>query len=104
MFDFFGRQKSRSFMTGFFAFRVPAAGGNHACLRAATRLRYRLMTIEPEKDLLDVRAGRDVSFFDLYSIDQVSLKDIGLIFGVARKFRDHQTYKFSFNKGCSMVH
>ncbi len=56
-----------------------------------------------EKDLMDVRAGRDVSFLDLYSIDQVQLSDLPLIFGLARKFRDYGTYKFSLNKGCSLV-
>lgn len=53
--------------------------------------------------LLEVRGQRDVSFFDLYSIDQLSLSDLDLIFGVARAFRDHTTYKFSFNKGVSQV-
>src|SRR3569833_1039297 len=56
-----------------------------------------------EKDLIKVRSGRDASFFDLYSIDQLSQPDLDLIFDLARKFRQHQTYKFSFNKGCSMV-
>ncbi len=56
-----------------------------------------------EKDLIKVRSGRDASFFDLYSIDQLSQPDLDLIFDLARKFRQYQTYKFSFNKGCSMV-
>lgn len=58
---------------------------------------------EAEEDLLKVRAGRDLSFFDLLSIDQVSLEDMALLFEVARRFRDYKTYKFSFNKGCSHV-
>lgn len=58
---------------------------------------------EAEQDLLAVRANRDVSFFDLTSIDQVGLPDLSLIFDVARRFRDYQTYKFSFNKGLSQV-
>lgn len=53
--------------------------------------------------LLTVRGKRDVSFFDLYSIDQLSITDLNLIFDVARAFRDHTTYKFSFNKGVSQV-
>ena len=56
-----------------------------------------------EKDLIKVRSGRDASFFDLYSIDQLSQPDLDLIFDLARKFRQYQTYKFGFNKGCSMV-
>lgn len=58
---------------------------------------------EAEEDLLKVRAGRDLSFFDLLSIDQVSLEDMTLLFDVARRFREYKTYKFSFNKGCSHV-
>lgn len=61
------------------------------------------MTIDAEKDLIDTRAGRDVGFFDLHSIDQVSLADLSLILDIARAFRRHGTYKFGFNKGCSMV-
>lgn len=57
-----------------------------------------------EKDLIDTRAGQDVSFLDLVSIDQVSDKDLDLILKLARKFREYKTYKFRFNKGCSMVH
>jgi aspartate carbamoyltransferase catalytic subunit len=61
------------------------------------------MSIDAEKDLLETRAERDLSIFDLYSIDQLSLKDIDTIFDIARKFRDHKTYKFTLNKGRSMV-
>ncbi|MCB9986767.1 MAG: aspartate carbamoyltransferase catalytic subunit [Rhodospirillales bacterium] len=61
------------------------------------------MTDRIEKDLLAARDGRDVSFFDLYSIDQLSQADIDLILDLARAFRAHETYKFAFNKGCSMV-
>jgi aspartate carbamoyltransferase catalytic subunit len=56
-----------------------------------------------EKDLNKVRRGRDLSFFDLLSIDQLTPDDIGLLFDVARRFRDYKTYKFSFNKGYSQV-
>jgi aspartate carbamoyltransferase catalytic subunit len=58
---------------------------------------------EAEEDLYLVRAGRDLSFFDLVSIDQVSTGDLTLLFDVARRFRDYKTYKFSFNKGLSQV-
>lgn len=57
-----------------------------------------------EKDLLETRNGRDVSFLDFVSIDQASHADLDLIFDVARKFRKYETHKFSFNKGCSLVH
>lgn len=61
------------------------------------------MTDKTEKALLDARAGRDLGFFDLHSVDQISLPDLEAIYDVARAFRAQQTYKFSFNKGCSMV-
>jgi len=56
-----------------------------------------------EQDMVTARNGRDVSFFDLYSIDQLSFTDIEIIYDVARSFREHKTYKFSLNKGCSQV-
>ncbi len=56
-----------------------------------------------EQELITVRNGRDVSFFDLYSIDQLTLTDIETIYDIARKFREHKTFKFSLNKGCSQV-
>lgn len=58
---------------------------------------------EAELDLSEYRKGRDLSFFDLVSIDQVTEKDLELIYDVARRFRDYKTYKFSFNKGYSQV-
>ncbi len=61
------------------------------------------MAIDPEKDLIETRAGRDTSFFDLVSIDSVTPQDMELIFALARKFRSYGTHKFSFNKGCSLV-
>jgi len=61
------------------------------------------MTIDVEKDLIETRAGRDTSFLDLVSMDAVQTEDLDLIFDVARKFRQYGTYKFSFNKGCSLV-
>jgi len=56
-----------------------------------------------EKDLNAIRKGRDLSFFDLVSIDQVTPDDLGLLYDVARRFREYKTYKFSFNKGSSQV-
>ena len=58
---------------------------------------------EAEQDLSSVRSGRDLSFFDLVSIDQVTDQDLTLIYDIARKFRDYKTYKFSFNKGFSQI-
>lgn len=58
---------------------------------------------EAEEDLSEIRKGRDLSFFDLISIDQVSLEDLVLLYDVARRFRDYRTYKFSFNKGLSQI-
>ena len=56
-----------------------------------------------EKDLLDTRAGRDVSFFDLCSINAVSGSDLELVFSLARRFRYHKTHKFTFNQSCILV-
>lgn len=61
------------------------------------------MTKTPEQDLIDCRAGRDLSVLDLISVDPLTNKDITLIYDVARKFREHETYKFDLNKNCSMV-
>lgn len=54
--------------------------------------------LTPEQDLLETRAKRDISVFELYSVDQLSLTDLGVIFEIARKFREYKTYKFSFGK------
>ncbi|MBU6235099.1 MAG: aspartate carbamoyltransferase catalytic subunit [Alphaproteobacteria bacterium] len=61
------------------------------------------MSDATEKDLIEIRAGRDVSFFDLHSAEQITAADLDIILDVARGFRKHGTYKFAFNKGCSMV-
>lgn len=62
-----------------------------------------MMTQTPEQDLMAARANRDVSFFDLYSIDQINDNDLDLIFELARKFRHYKTHKFSLNKGRSQI-
>jgi hypothetical protein len=41
--------------------------------------------LTPEQDLLDTRDKRDISVFDLYSVDQLTLADLGVIFDIARK-------------------
>ena len=61
------------------------------------------MTITPEQDLLQTRNERDISILDLYSVDQLSLTDLGVIFEIARKFREYKTHKFPFNKGRSQI-
>ena len=61
------------------------------------------MTLTPEQDLLQVRNGRDISCQDLYSVDQLSLTDLGVVFELARKFREYRTHKFDFNKGCTQI-
>ncbi len=61
------------------------------------------MTADYEKELIDLRAGRDVSFFDLISIDTLSQEDLNLIFDLARKFREGKTAKLSLLKGRSLV-
>lgn len=53
--------------------------------------------------LLTVRGKRDLSFFDLYSVSQVTHSDLSLLYDVARAFREYKTYKFSFNKGISQI-
>ncbi len=40
----------------------------------------------------------------MVSVDPLSPGDLDLIFSLSRKFRGYGTYKFDFNKGCSMVH
>ncbi len=56
------------------------------------------MMFTPEEDLIATRNNRDISVFDLYSVDQLTLADLGVIFDIARKFREYKTYKFGFNK------
>jgi len=66
--------------------------------------KYSLMSSCPiEKDLLDTRAGRDIGIFDLVSIDPLSLQDIDLIYELARRFREHETHKYTLNKGRSQI-
>lgn len=56
-----------------------------------------------ESELVKLRDGRDVSFFDLHSIDQVSKDDLDLIFTLARKFKDTKTAKLALCKGKAQV-
>ncbi len=61
------------------------------------------MIPDTEKDLIETRKERDLSVFDLYSISTLTPNDLNLIFTTTRKFREYKTYKFSFNKGYSLV-
>ena len=56
-----------------------------------------------EEKLTKVRQKRDLSSFDLTSIDQLNSEDIALIFDLARVFRDLKTEKLTINKGRSMI-
>lgn len=61
------------------------------------------MTLTPEQDLEKTRDKRDLSCFDLYSVDQLSVTDLGVIFEIARKFREYKTYKFNLSKGNTQI-
>ncbi|MDC1205394.1 aspartate carbamoyltransferase catalytic subunit [Candidatus Pacebacteria bacterium] len=56
-----------------------------------------------ELELHALRDKRDISFFDLVSIDDVSVEDMSLIFTLARKFKEAKTHKLSICKGHSQV-
>lgn len=56
-----------------------------------------------EQKLRDIRGKRDASFFDLYSIDQLSADDLALIFDIARGFREAKTAKLSLCKGSTQI-
>lgn len=62
-----------------------------------------MATITEDK-LIKLRNGRDVSFFDLTSADQVTTDDLHLILELARAFRDTKTEKLNLCKGVSVIH
>jgi aspartate carbamoyltransferase catalytic subunit len=72
-------------------------------MNAADIVLHKKPPSEAEQDLYSYRKDRDLSFYDLVSIDQVTHKDLALLYDVARRFRDYKTYKFSFNKGYSQI-
>lgn len=58
------------------------------------------MTDAIEKALVETRAGRDVGFFDLHSVDQVSTIAISTrFFDIARAFRANQLTSSRSTKG-----
>lgn len=61
------------------------------------------MSQDLEEHLFATRNKRDVSFFDLYSIDQVSKEDIVIIFDIARAFKEAKTAKLSLCKGNTQI-
>ena len=56
-----------------------------------------------ESNLRTIRNERDVSFFDLHSIDQLSDTDLELVFAVARGFREAKTAKLTLGKGNTQI-
>ena len=56
-----------------------------------------------ENVLLRTRNDRDVSFFDLCSVDDMTDEDIWLIFELARVFRDAKTEKLNLCRWQSMI-
>src|SRR5882762_4576748 len=56
-----------------------------------------------EADLIKIRDGRDASFFDLTSIDQLTPDDLKLIFELATKFKEAKTAKLALCKGRTQV-
>lgn len=61
------------------------------------------MDHELESELIQLRNGRDVSFFDFVSIDQLTRDDLALLFDLARAFKKMKTAKLSLCKGYSQV-
>lgn len=61
------------------------------------------MTDAIEQNLRLLRAERDLSCFDIYSIDQLTAGDLSLIFDLARGFREAKTAKLSLGKGNTQI-
>lgn len=61
------------------------------------------MTDQAEKTLRSLRNGREASFFDLCSIDQVTKEDLSLILELARAFRELKTKKLSLCQGATQI-
>lgn len=62
-----------------------------------------LMSEALEQTLQNIRNKRDLSCFDVYSIDQLTTDDLALIFDVARGFRDTKTAKLTLGKGNTQI-
>ncbi len=61
------------------------------------------MTDTIEAQLQTIRQDRDLSCFDVYSIDQLSEADLELIFALARGFRAAKTAKLTLGKGATQI-
>jgi len=61
------------------------------------------MKVSHEETLQKIRNERDVSFFDLYSVDQVTTDDLSLLFDLARGFREVKTAKLALCKGNTQI-
>jgi aspartate carbamoyltransferase catalytic subunit len=62
-----------------------------------------LMSEAIEQSLRDIRKQRDLSCFDVYSIDQLTTDDLSLIFDLARGFREAKTAKLTLGKGNTQI-
>lgn len=60
------------------------------------------MTTDAEKLLLKARKDRNLSCFDVCSIDDLTNADIQLIFDVARAVKEVGNYKYSFMRGTTI--
>lgn len=58
---------------------------------------------EVEKRLREVRNNRDLSCFDVVSIDNLNTDDVALILELAKVFKDSKSQKLSLLKGCSII-
>lgn len=63
-----------------------------------------MATTTVEDKLKNLRAGRDLPFFDICSAEQFSTDDIGLVLDLARALRETRTEKLSLCRGRSLVH
>lgn len=60
------------------------------------------MNTSTEQKLEKIRAGRDLSVSDVCSIDELTVKDIELIFDLAREFKKSGTEKLTLLKGTTV--
>ncbi len=58
---------------------------------------------EVEKKLEEIRNNRDLSCFDVVSIDDLSIEDISLIMDLAEIFKQSKSQKLSLLKGVSII-
>ena len=56
-----------------------------------------------EQSLQTIRNKRDLSCFDVCSIDQLTTDDLTLIFDIARGFREAKTAKLTLGKGNTQI-